>query len=219
MGRPATNVFLAYRRKRGSVRGGHKPHLPARRALYLGMHRNWANNPLYSERLYSVRMRRDGNPDWELYRAAEMAMAMIGRKRPEKADDRSHMLKNFLAFDREAIAFLRWIRNEVAINLSRKPGQKPNAEAIYKTALSALVARNIVQPFGGNWRVLPTTKEIAQVWYVLFEETESPDAIRSRLKSTGKYCRLFERDWVPLIQPKIPRYFGKLGRALLKKYG
>lgn len=218
-GRPKANVFTSHRRKKGELTGGGAPNLPAYRALYLGMHGNWTTNPIYSDRLRSIRLRKSNDPDWEHYRAAEMSMLLRGRKFPEKHDGRPGVQDKFMTTDYEAYDFLRWIRNEVSRNWIRRPGQKPDPVKIYKTVLSAAVARYLIQPKGGNWKVKPSPREISQVWYVLFGETESDQSIKSRLNLTARLCVQYDKEFVTYTNPRRPRYIGRLGKALLGEQG
>jgi len=230
-GRPQTNVFQAYSRKTGRISKTDKPNLESRRALYLKFHKTWGDNPELRFRLKSFRFEEEKRPDWELYRAAELAMVVMGRKYPEKIFERnrpdlgddfhaSKMLNNYWPLDHEVMHFLRWCRNHVKRNYRPRNGVKPDPEVIFKTALSALVAKKVKQPKGGNSHVMPTAREISQIWYILFGELESHEAIRSRLKRTGEFCGLYARDhedW-SASGGKGPRYIPGLGRAIMRNH-
>jgi hypothetical protein len=220
-GRPPANVFLSHKRRRPDDRRvlaevGKKyvagPLLEAQRALHLGRHKTWGNDPKYRVRLKSFRYREEGNPDWEYWRAAEMAMSVMGRWEPERR------FRKTLPLDVEAMRLLLWCRREVARNGGARGGRKPNPEAIFKTALSALVAKKLIQPYGGNYLVLPSAREISQVWYVLFGEKESSEAIRGRLRRTGQFCERYESDKeLKSVSGKTTRKFGSLGGAILRR--
>jgi hypothetical protein len=139
---------------------------------------------------------------------------MIGRKHPEKVEKRHRSMDNFMPLDHEALAFLRWVRNEVSRNMKRIRGAKPVAEQMFRTALSTLVAKLLIQPKGGNSKTLPSAREIAQVWYVLFGEHESYEAIRARLPQLKRMCLNFDRDLSMAPGSRKPRYLGRLGKAL-----
>lgn len=216
--RPPANIFQNCRRRKGLVKGGGAPHLPARRALYLGMHAKWRDHPKNSYRLTSIRRRAENEPDWKLYQATEIAMLLFGHKIPEKLEKKPKRLEGFLTSDREAMALRRWIRDEVKMTAGRYRGRKSNPDTLFKTALAAAVARRLVQPMGGNWTVLPSPREISQIWYVLYGEHESHESIKSRLPLVGRLCVLFGRRWVPISQPLSPKIYPKLGKALVRKY-
>jgi hypothetical protein len=212
-------VFASHRRKKGELTGRGAPLLSAYRALYLGKHGNWVDNPIYSDRLRSIRLRKYNEPDWELYRAAEMAMLLKGRIFPEKYDGRPGVQDGFMTTDYEAYSYLHWIRNVVLRTWTRRPGQKPDPLKIYKTVLSAAVAKSLIQPNGGNWKVKPSPRDISQVWYVLFGETESDQSIKSRLNLTARLCVQYDKEFITYTSPRRPRYIGRLGKALLGEQG
>lgn len=84
-----------------------------RRAVFLARLNSWAEK--YGDRIKSRRYRTEGKPDWELYRAAELAMAVMGRHAPEKVYKKPKHRRNLLAFDQEAKQFIRWLRNQIEI--------------------------------------------------------------------------------------------------------
>lgn len=212
-GRPHTNVF---RLKQADTSVRRPPNLELRRIVALARHRIWRSNDKLQETLI---LRRFGppDPDHSLILGAELAMAVIGRKYPEKSNQRPFYLRGISPVHREASMFLRWVRNEVKMNMTHRRGTKPDAEKIYKTALSLVVARKLTQPKGGNSRVRPSAKEISQVWYVLFHENEPHESIRSRLDLTGELCRKFDKDMIDVdlfSSSGRPVEFGKAGRAV-----
>lgn len=188
IGRPKGNVFQSYRRRNGLAVPPGAFNVEAKSTIYWALHKLWGQSPNLGDRLTSFRYRKEGHPDWELCRGAEVAMLVMGRSGPEWAYGEA------LPLDKEAMRFLHWCRREVALNAGTRGGRKPNPDAIFKTALSAVVAAEVIGSLGRNHLDLPSAREISQIWYVLFRESESHEAIRARLKRTGQFCERYGED-------------------------
>jgi hypothetical protein len=170
-----------------------------------------------SERLHSAKAKAYGNDqeDCQKWFHIERAMIIMGMKGPQPFDNRPHGLSEYWPFDDEAYLFRIKTFKIIAEVSPRRKGPKLDPDKMYRTALAALVARKLIQPKGGNWRTLPSPRQIAQVWYVIFEEEESHVNIKNRLKVVGRLCREFERCHIT----RDVYYFNKLGNALRAKYG
>lgn len=218
IGRPKGNVFESSRRRSGLAVPSGAFSVEARSRIEWTLHKLWGQNSRHRVRFTSFRYREEGHPDWELCRGAEVAMLVMGRSRPEWAYGEA------LPLDKEAMRFLHWCRREVALNAGTRGGRKPNPDAIFKTALSAVVAAEVIGSLGRNHLDLPSAREISQIWYVLFREWESHEAIRARLKRTGQFCERYGEDpafmflrrekWVA---GKHQRKFALLGTAILRE--
>jgi hypothetical protein len=143
-------------------------------------------------------------------------MAVMGRKAPEKLDGKPWHRRDLLAFDKEALSFLHWLRNEIENNREGFKGPKPDFLKTYKTAVSLAVARYVVTNNGRHYSKPPTPREIAQIWYVLFGEHERHDTIKSRLELVARHCRRFANDRLSLLQLERG-YFRKAADCVLRK--
>jgi len=208
-GRPKADVF----RKPGSGRSGVP--LEMRRAICLARLNSWAEE--YGDRIKSRRYRTEGKPDWELYRAAELAMAVMGRQAPEKVYKKPKHRRNLLAFDQEAKQFIRWLRNQIEITREGFKGPKPDFLKTWRTAVSLAVARYIVTKNGRHYSKPPTPREIAQIWFVLFGEHEPHGSIKTRLPTVARMCKHFSEDHVALLSQGECEYFRMAGDCVLRK--
>ncbi|WP_138421469.1 hypothetical protein [Maritimibacter alexandrii] len=214
MPRPATNVFASARRRAGE-KIDTPPFLDARRRMFLAKHENWALNPLYKNRLKSNLDKEWGDPRYDLRRGSELAMIVVGRRSPEKHDMKHFHLQDYIPMDVELFSINSLTRRAYEHPHFMKYGPKLVPEVVFKTLSSCLVAKLVVYPKGGHWRALPSAREIAQIWYVLFGEEESSEAIRSRLR----YCAQLV-SWSmkphPTSYGPTRRYLPKLCRAIIK---
>lgn len=151
------------------------------------MQSNSAASNLPDSRLRTVKddeLYPEGHEDRSIHYAAERAMAIL-RKVPEKIEGRPFHLRDVKPLDREAIHFYHSLCKSLGESSRKGRGRKLNAETVFKTALSYFVARKLRMPKGGNAKTLPTAREIAQVWYVIFGEVESHESIKARMNTVA----------------------------------
>lgn len=191
--------------------------LVLKRAILLTKHKLWKakyrTTREGADLMPSTNKRAYGSPIWTVYWVAELAWILMGHKKVPHPYPRRGIFKNRVGFFQEVASLWFFLNIQVEESVGHRKGPKRNAEKLFKTALAAFVARNLIQPKGGNWTKLPTPREISQVWYILFGEKEPYDHIKNRLEPLGRILTAF-----PLYYPSSPdrqfTYFPKLGRAL-----
>ncbi len=207
-GRPRSNVFDDYQRRK-DPKSKQKTDIALQRVMLLGRHQ--ASRNIFRDapdaamhgptgwRLYpSVTYRQQGNPIWTVYRAAELAWILMGHATPENQHKRPKGLWKEDTFVIETYGFWSFLCDHIEMNRHKHPGRPPSAEKLFKTALAAFVARKLVSPNGGNWRVTPTPRHVSQIWFVLFGENEHHDTLRKRLPAVGWYCQRFPEEYLNL---------------------
>jgi hypothetical protein len=130
------------------------------------------------------------------YLDAENAMILCGRKSPHKRYDGTGAPVRRPTWYDEFYWFRIFCQNTLSGDDTRlaswsSRGQKPDPVAIYRTAICTLVARKMLKPKGCNPDYLPPHKSVSQVWYLLFGEVEMTDSIRKRMKTVGRFCKVF----------------------------
>lgn len=225
-GRPKSNIFEEHwKRYTGKPEG--QTDLRIQRTLLCIRHKAWCQ--IYDKRwkgwpgceytvpMPSIGLRDMGNAQWTVYYAAEMAWILMGHSRPENKVTRPWQLKNQDPFSGEVVKFWHSLNKIIQIESLERQGPLPSAEKLFKTTLSAYVARKLLMPKGGHPDTIPTPLHIAQVWYVLFAENEHPDNIKKRLGRVSYYCYRFPQVLL-YFSYDPPKQFASLGRALEKKY-
>lgn len=214
-GRRKANIL-----NRRKIKEGHNPSytdLGFRRMLVLEKHRDWLRNVKHRENTKSGDLRRREKPIWTVYFAAELATILMGRKTPEPYFQAKWYVEKRGHFVLECVGLWHFINRMVldAKYRGKQKGPSPNPEKLFKTALATYVARQLINPRGGNSKFAPTPLEISQAWFLVFGEFEKPDNIKSRMRTVGQYCEAF-----PLYHGgRNPTRFPGLGKAIRVKYG
>ena len=217
-GRPKSNILDAYARsKRQFV--GNPTSLALFRAKLLYRHDGWTM--LFKQsghcllQYNSWYAKQTGSRKWMVFVAIELASLLLGRKFPEDPEKSGKFYKSRDTFSVEAASFWRWCNIYSYIRMHETKRKRFCAEAIFKTALCLYVARKLRYPKGGNSTKLPSCREVAQVWYLIFGEAESHDLIKNRMKTVGLTCKEFPLYVATGDKPRFPTLAG----PLLKKYG
>lgn len=214
-GRPTKNILA--NGIRNDARMAPITDLVMKRVILLTKHKLWkAKHGTTSEGadlMPSIKRRAWGQPIWTVYWVAELAWILMGHRIPPQPYPSRGRFKNREGFFQEVFALWFFVNIVVEESVGHRKGPKRNAEKLFKTALAAFVARNLIQPRGGNWTKLPSPREISQVWYILFGEKEPYDHIKNRLESLGRILTVFPLHY-PSSAGRQFTYFPKLGRAL-----
>lgn len=195
VGRPQTNVFERNPRAKGKILAGEYISIAASRRSLLMYHDLMVISDLAlkeHDRLMKSHVREKlGRPDWTVHFVAELAWLLMGNKFIEKIDNRPIRMRNNLRFVDETTALWRFINEYIARYSVAQRGPNPNAERLFKATLATFVARKLIQPKGGNSKVMPSNREVSQVWFVLFGEFESHDNIKKLVEKLPQYLIKF----------------------------
>ncbi len=189
-GRPKTNIWNDNLRALGMPLR-ENPDLEILRMINQNKHHQWTKKYKKWDRLRSSKYRELRHPIWEVYRDIEIAMITMGVRYPPPLEDRPFPLKKYHPFDVETFLFRSFTHKLVAETASHQKGPKRDAEKLYRTAVSTAVARKMIQPHGGDWRTMPSPRQISQAWYLVFGEHEPHDRIKHRLPLVGRICKRF----------------------------
>ena len=214
-GRPRANILNASLAAKGQKLGYRD--LAIKRVEILGRHKLWRNSLKLRKNVKSFDQKRYEKPIWTVYFAAEVSTILMGRQIPEPIYDQpAYFLKRGI-FASECYFLWLFINRMVLDAKYRKmqSGPRPDPEKLFKTALATYVAKNLVQPKGGNASFVPSPRYISQAWFLVFGEHEPHDRIKNRLPTVAQYCTAF-----PRYELNVPTLrFTSLGKALTKKYG
>jgi len=134
-----------------------------------------------------------GKPIWTVHFAAELAWYLRGHHGPEKLYDRPAKVARYVRFVDETPALWRYLNEDIERNSKSRKGPKPSAERLFKAAVCAFVGRKLIHPNGGNHTVVPSAKDLSQVWFVLFGELERHDSLKKLLERLPVYLKDFQR--------------------------
>lgn len=230
-GRPPADIFRTHRRKLG-LSAAEPSNLELRRACLLGRHAAITSilkpkfagyhGSTYDFPIVSPILRRRENPEWGVFFAAELGWlaTRLGERKPymENVHNRPKKLERKETFVRETSrlwtfmnrqAYEVWAVNDCAI---------PDVEKCFKTALCCAVGRKLIMPRGGSSWLLPSPREISQIWYVIFGEHETHDAIKKRLPTVAYLSAGFELLY-PISWGREYTVYPGMTRAIARKYG
>ncbi|WP_143747372.1 hypothetical protein [Marinibacterium profundimaris] len=195
--------------------------LRLRRMMLLARHRNWVawdKERKYIEQLLRSHDRiRLGQDDWTVHCAAELATLLMGANYPENPSGPLPHQRNRPTFCEETGLLWLFLNYIVELNPRRRRGTKPSPERLFKCILSTEVARKLKQPNGGNPYVLPNSRDVSDVWYVLFGESEPFDNIKKIIPQLIYYLSEFKFHH-PTIRSCELYHYPKLEQALRHKY-
>ncbi|MCI2395074.1 hypothetical protein [Aliiroseovarius sediminis] len=132
--------------------------------------------------LNSPTLRTQGSDIWTVFRAAEYSVVLLGVYLPEAS---RRPLKSGMKPDtivEDIVRFWQFLCADLDKICAGRRGRNLNAEKVFKTALSAMVAKELLAYTEFYSREHPTQTEIAQVWWLIFGEFERPDVIKNRFK-------------------------------------
>jgi len=216
-GRPKVNVFETYLRAKDKIQNCDSISIPAQRRILLDKHEKLSEKDKglpEKDRLMSSYVREQFlQDDWTIHFAAELAWILMGHNFIEKRDDRPIHLRGNARFIDETIALWSFLNEDIERYRLTRRGPKPSAEKLFKASLATFAAKKLIQPKGGNAKVLPSMREVSQVWFVLFGEYESHDKIQKLLARLPEYLDRFQLAVNPLFGLKRT-HFRKLSSAI-----
>lgn len=230
-GRPPADIFRTHRRKLG-LSAAEPGNLELRRACLLARHAAIASVLKPKSASYhgaagdfpiaSPILRRRETPSWSVYFAAELGWlaTRLGDRKPymENVHSRPKRLETKETFVRETARLWTFMNRQAYQVWAVNDHSIPDVEKCFKTALCCAVGRKLIMPRGGNSRLLPSPREISQIWYVIFGEYETHDAIKKRLPSVAYLSARFELLY-PIEWGREYTIYPGVTRAIAHKYG